>query len=169
MALFEERDVVQAVRAVERDRLQEPGEHTRAQHRLLGAERIRRRARGDRRGAPARSRAAGETSDSVIASEQPNPDERVGHRAAIALERREPTDLARGLRHRPPDVVEPDAASDLLDEVDLAFQVGAERGNGGHQRVAVAHRRIGLVEVDAQRRQRVPHFFGVERRCRARG
>ena len=41
MALFEERDVVQAVRAVEGDRLQQPGEHTRAQHRLLGAERIR--------------------------------------------------------------------------------------------------------------------------------
>ena len=41
MALFEERDVVETVRAVERDRLQQPGEHTGAQHRLLGAERIR--------------------------------------------------------------------------------------------------------------------------------
>ena len=41
VALLEERDVVQAVRTVERDRLQQPGEHTRAQHRLLGAERIR--------------------------------------------------------------------------------------------------------------------------------
>ena len=41
VTLFEEGDVVQAVRAVEGHRLQEPGEHPRAQHRLLGAERIR--------------------------------------------------------------------------------------------------------------------------------
>ena len=41
VALFEEGDVVQSVRAVERDRLQQPREHARAQHRLLGAERIR--------------------------------------------------------------------------------------------------------------------------------
>jgi hypothetical protein len=41
VALFEERDVVEPVGAVECDRLQQSRQHTGAQHRLLGAERIR--------------------------------------------------------------------------------------------------------------------------------
>ena len=73
--------------AVARDRAQQAGQDRGAQHRLLGAQRVRRRARSRSTGAPARSRSAGATSGSVIASEQPAPDQRVGDQPALPLAR----------------------------------------------------------------------------------
>ena len=55
-------------------------------------------------------------------------------------------------------MVEPDAPRHLFDEVDLTLEVGAERGRDRDRRVAVAT----VAELDAERRQRVPHLFGVE-------
>jgi hypothetical protein len=62
-------------------------------------------------------------------------------------------------RHCAADAIEADAARHLLDQVDLTFEIGPEGGRGRDEGVAVAP----VVEIDAERRQRVPHFFGVER------
>ena len=74
-------------------------------------------------------------------------DEHVGDRPPVALRGREAADLRGVRRDRARDLVEPDAARDLLDEVDLALEVGA-RTSGRSRR-----RRLHL---DAERRRGTP-------------
>ena len=89
-----------------------------AQHRLLGAERVldlhhrveRQPDRHEVRGRDERQR------ERLV---EAGADEHVGDEPALALLAREPPDRGTS-RHRPRDVVEPVAATDLLDDVDLA-------------------------------------------------
>ena len=60
---------------------------------------------------------------------QPDSDERVGDQPSLALARRQQADLAVRVGQRAADAVEADPARDLLDQVDLALQVGTERGH----------------------------------------
>ena len=115
-------------------------------------------------GAPARSRSAGETSESVIASERPTPT------SASATSRRscwrdgEHADLAVGVGQRAPDAVEADAPRHLLHQVDLAVEVGAE---GRHDRDdGVARGAVGRPSSASSSMPSgasdVPHVFVVE-------
>ena len=134
---LEQPDVGQAVGAVARHGPQQAGEDARAQDRLLGPQRVRRLHETVDRGAGAFEVARRETSGKVTASEQP--------RARRA--RRRPGDVraADGSGHRPagpgrgtvrPMRVESDPSRDLLDDVDLALEVGTERGRGRGDLVA---------------------------------
>ena len=159
MTLLEQRDVDETVRPVD-------GHRARAARRGCAcAAPTPRRAAGSthapcgRAGAPERSRSAGATSDRVIASDMPSPT------SASATARRScwrsvsaPTWPWR-VGQRAPDGVEADAARHLLHEVDLAFEVGAPRRRWRRD----VSRSAPCVELDAERRERVPHVLGVER------
>ena len=66
------------------------------------------------------------------------PDQRVGDQPALLLAHGEHAHLAVGVGQRAADAVEADAARHLLDQVDLAVEVGAERGHDRGHGVAVA-------------------------------
>ena len=71
-----------------------------------------------------------------------------------------------GVGERAADPIEADAPRHLLDQVDLTVEVGAERRHDRNDGVAVATASLvfgGSVELDAQRRQRVPDVFRIER------
>ena len=101
-----------------------------------------------------------------MASDSPMPDQRVGDEPPLLLADGEHADLAVGVGQRAADAVEADAARDLLDQVDLAVEVGAEGGDDRDHVVAGRARleRVEVVgvELDAERRQRSPHVLGVE-------
>ena len=68
-----------------------------------------------------------------------------------------------GVGQRAADVVETDAPRHLLDEVDLPVEIGAERRRRRVQHSPALTVGTGRrVELDAERRERVPHVFGVE-------
>ena len=69
---------------------------------------------------------------------EPHAHQRVGHEATLALTRGERADLAVGVGQRAADAVEADAARHLFDQVDLAVEVGTERGHDRDDGVAVA-------------------------------
>ena len=167
-AHLEQCDVDQPLVAVARHRAQQPGEHRGAQHRLLGAQRVggphqpverstgpfevggRHQRQGDRLG-------------------EPHPHERVGHEAPFPLAHGERADLPAGVGQRAPDAVEANAAGHLLDEVDLAVEVGAEGGDDRDDGVAgvagrgcVIFRRALSSSMPSGARPRSPHVFGVE-------
>ena len=96
-------------------------------------------------GAPARSRSAGATSGTVTASASPAPTSTSAARRRSRCGCGQAADLLVGTGHGAPDGVEADAAGHLLDQVDLALEVGAERRRAGGDLVA------GAVDRDPER------------------
>ena len=111
---------------------------------------------GRRIGSSARSAFVASTVPSVLRpnrSRSRDRDERHGHRlgragadedvldhAPVALARGEPAADAGGVRQRARDLVEPDPPGDLLDDVDLALEVGTERRGDRDERRGVVRR-----------------------------
>ncbi|MFN8036056.1 MAG: hypothetical protein U0V73_08985 [Acidimicrobiia bacterium] len=163
---LEERDVGQAVRVVVRDRPQQPGQDARPQDRLLRPERVRGldhvvsvdAERGEVGGRHQRQRERLRTAEAH---------QRVGHQPALPLTHGQAHPPTGRPGQRPRDLVVPDAPRDLLDEIDLAFEVGPE---GRHDRVEPA---VPGVELDAERFERRAHRriveVGAEQRVDARG
>ena len=159
---LEEPDVGEAMGVVVRDGAEEPGKDPGAQDGLLGAERIGRLDEPvERRAGPFEIGRRHERDRDGLG--QPGADERVGDaRAARAAPRGEHADLLAGPRHGATDGLEPDSAGDLLDDVDLALEVGAERRSDRGDVVGTA------VHFDARTagaRRGSPSRAG---RCRAR-
>ena len=78
---------------------------------------------------PARARSAGATSGSVYTSSKPAPTSTSATARRSRCTAVSAADLRRTRRNRARDAVEPDAARDFLDEIDLALDVGPPRGN----------------------------------------
>ena len=124
-AQLEQRGVGVAARDVGAERGEQTRKQRGAQHRLLGAERVLDLDDGIER-QPGRRDVGRSDQRQRERLAETGADEHVGDQAALALLAREPTDR-RARRHRAGDVVEPVAATDLFDDVDLAREVGPSR------------------------------------------
>ena len=130
------------VRRVVGDGLQQSGEQRRAQHRLLGRQRVGDLDRVGRE--PRTSQVVGREEARGPRLPHAGTREHVAHPPAVALVVREATH-ARHRRHRPVDARVAVMAGHLLDDIDLALAVGPPRrnrdveGQNGQPRCADIH------------------------------
>ena len=155
MSHLEQREIGEPLGRVALDRREQPWEQRWSQDRLVGAQRVHRFDETVEREAELRQlrRRDQRDRDGLGAAEA---DEHVGDEPAVALARCEPSGLAGHVRQRLGDRRQADPPRDLLDEVDLAFEVGPPgRGHG---------REVGTValDLDAERDQRVADRFRTE-------
>ena len=152
---LEEPDIGASPGDVVRGRRRQSRQQRRAQHRLFSAQGVRGRER--RLGTEA-SRGFGRDQRNRDCFREADTHQRVGDETTLGLCAREAAHLLLGLRNCATDGVEADATRHFLDEVDLAFEVGAERGRHRFDVVGAA------TDVDAEWTQGVEHF-NVGERC----